>query len=157
MRAYVLWGIRELNMQMQDCSLWILIWWPLFEISEGWGEQCICLGRYLFLAVWTIGTETALKFLCSCQVRGILNSLYDSCIYRVSQVGWSVFWEFIVSVIPSKKLYITCVLIWKFSKIEIFHSTVLKLLIRKILHTVTYSRFAWRIIMGSGLDEWIYW
>jgi len=53
-------------------------------------------------------------------------------LYRVSQEEMSIFWEVIVSVILSKKVYIyTSVLLRTVSEIEIFHCTVAKLLIKR--------------------------
>jgi hypothetical protein len=57
--------------------------------------------------------------------------LPESYIYRVSQEGSLIFWEVTVSVILSKKCIGTCVLFQTVSEIGLFHSTVLKLLIRK--------------------------
>jgi hypothetical protein len=57
--------------------------------------------------------------------------------YKVSQDGRSIFWELIVSAILKKKWICTCVLFRTVSEIEIFHCTVSKLLIRKILRMVS--------------------
>jgi hypothetical protein len=48
-----------------------------------------------------------------------------------------IFWEVIVSVIPSKNCICTHVLLRKIFEIELFHCTDLKLLLRNILPTVS--------------------
>jgi hypothetical protein len=45
-------------------------------------------------------------------------------LYRVPQVGKSIFWEVTVSVILSKNCICTCVLFRMVSEIQLFYSTV---------------------------------
>jgi hypothetical protein len=58
-------------------------------------------------------------------------------LYRMSQDERSIFREIIVSVIISRTCICTCVLFRTVSEIELFHGTVPKLLVRKILPTVS--------------------